>query len=490
MKIKHIYSAILLLGGLSLTACNDFLDERPQTDFTAEATPGDSIVSKYATIADARTELLGAYNSFKNDIFQQENFMINDVQSDNCYVGGDGTNEAAVDIFKLTATNAKVALVWSQYMAMAGNATNVIENVKLMPTTVPSKERAEIMAEARFIRAWALFDMVRLYGDLPMVLQLIPTITAENLDTWYPVMYPHRSTTEEVYQQILQDLNEETLSALPSKRTGAFQATKGAAYGLLAKVYATYKTADQRDYAKVVGYCDKVIGEGYSLVSDFDELWNPDNKFTSESIFEVYYTAESPNWAYWTLLKEDDGSVTWRRYCTPTHELVAKFLPDDRRYTASIQWKKAPYDAYWNADNYPFSYKIREKNSDIILMRLADIMLLKAEALVEMGRTAEAIDIVNTIRRRAGLTAHTLNNAMTQQAARLAVENERQLELYMEGQRWYDLLRNNRALEVMRNHKDAQGNKLYPDLRDFRTLWPVPQSELDKNTNLKQNEGY
>src|SRR3712207_1303305 len=100
MNIKHIYSAFLLLGGLSLTACNDFLDERPQTDFTAEATPGDSIVTKYATIADARTELLGAYNSFKNDIFQQENFMINDVQSDNCYVGGDGTNESAVDIFK------------------------------------------------------------------------------------------------------------------------------------------------------------------------------------------------------------------------------------------------------------------------------------------------------------------------------------------------------------------------------------------------------
>lgn len=292
------------------------MEERPQSDFTAEATVSDSIVSKYNTIADARAELQGAYNSFKNDIFQQENYMINDVQSDNCYVGGDGTNEAAVDIFKLSATNAKVALVWSQYMAMAGNATNVIENVRLMKGGASDKGLQEVMAEAKFIRAWALFDMVRLYGDLPLVLQLIPTITAENLDTWYPVMYPKRSSVEEVYQQIFKDLDATTIAALPSKNAGAFQATKGAAYGLLAKVYATYKAKGDRDYKKVVEYCDKVMAQGYQLVGNFDDLWNPDNKFTSESIFEVYYTTESPNWAYWTLLKEDDGSVTWRRYCT------------------------------------------------------------------------------------------------------------------------------------------------------------------------------
>ncbi|GJG30992.1 membrane protein [Hallella multisaccharivorax DSM 17128] len=480
----------VLFGGLLLASCNDFLEERPQSDFTAEATVSDSIVSKYNTIADARAELQGAYNSFKNDIFQQENYMINDVQSDNCYVGGDGTNEAAVDIFKLSATNAKVALVWSQYMAMAGNATNVIENVRLMKGGASDKGLQEVMAEAKFIRAWALFDMVRLYGDLPLVLQLIPTITAENLDTWYPVMYPKRSSVEEVYQQIFKDLDATTIAALPSKNAGAFQATKGAAYGLLAKVYATYKAKGDRDYKKVVEYCDKVMAQGYQLVGNFDDLWNPDNKFTSESIFEVYYTTESPNWAYWTLLKEDDGSVTWRRYCTPTHELVSKFLPNDKRFAASIQWKKAPYDAYWNADNYPFSYKIREKNSDIILMRLADIMLLKAEALVELGQTAEAIGIVNKIRERAGLSSNLLNTAMPQAEARKAVENERQLELYMEGQRWYDLLRNDRALEVMRVHKDRNGNRLFPDLKSFRVLWPVPQSELDKNTNLKQNEGY
>ena len=83
-------------------------------------------------------------------------------------------------------------------------------------------------------------------------------------------------------------------------------------------------------------------------------------------------------------MKEDDGSVTWRRYCTPTHDLVAKFDKEkDTRYASSILWKSVPYDTYWPADSYPLSYKIREKTSNIILMRLADILLLKAEALVE-----------------------------------------------------------------------------------------------------------
>jgi len=493
MKKNILKITFLLLTAFSMNACGDFLDENPQSDFTQEGTGEEDLVSKYKSLADAEAELLGAYNGFKSDIFQQENFMINDVQSDNCYVGGDGTNEEAIDLIKLTSTNTKAMEVWEKYFAMSGSATNVIENTKLMEASaISDADRNRIIAEAKFIRAWAFFDMTRLWGDLPMVLQLIPTITAENLDKWYPVMYPERTPEDEIYNQILEDLDEETtIKYLSSQNKGVFKATKGAAYGLLAKVVATRGSKSTRDYNKVVGYCDKSINDGYKLVDTFDDLWLPDNKFTTESIFEVYYTAESPTWAYWTLLKEDNGTVTWRRYCTPTHELVSKFDKEkDVRYTSSIIWKVAPYDVYYPANNYPFSYKIREKNSDIILMRLADIMLLKAEALVELNRSAEAIDIVNQIRQRAGFGESSLNRDMSQSNARLAVENERQLELYMEGQRWYDLIRNERVLEVMMKHKDKNGKLLFPDLEEFRTKWPVPQSEMDKNTRLTQNEGY
>ena len=491
--MKNIIKLAYVVLSVLVVSCSNFLDEKPQSDFMQEGTGTEDQESKYGSPADAQAELQGAYESFKADIFQSENYTIGDVQSDNCYIGGDGVAEQEFDLLKLTSTNYKVELVWSQYYSMAGTATSVIENTKMMdPASTVAEERNRVIAEAKFLRAWAYFDIVRLWGDAPMVLDLIPTITAENLDKWYPVMYPERSVADKIYDQILDDLNEEnTIRYLASKNKGVFQATKGAAYALRAKVLATRGEKSTRDYAKVVEACDKVIAEGYTLVGNFDELWQPDKKFSSESIFEVYYTSDAPNWAYWVLLKEDDGSVTWRRYCTPTHDLVAKFDKEkDTRYASSILWKSVPYDTYWPADSYPLSYKIREKTSNIILMRLADILLLKAEALVELDRTPEAIRIVNGIRERAGFAPSSLDENMGQARGRLAVENERQLELYMEGQRWFDLVRNNRLLEVMQKHKDKDGRLLFAGLQAFRQLWPIPQGEKDKNTNLTQNEGY
>ena len=340
--MKNIIKLAYVVLCVLVVSCSNFLDEKPQSDFMQEGTGTEDQESKYGSLADAQAELQGAYESFKADIFQSENYTIGDVQSDNCYIGGDGVAEQEFDLLKLTSTNYKVELVWSQYYSMAGTATSVIENTKMMdPASTVAEERNRVIAEAKFLRAWAYFDIVRLWGDAPMVLDLIPTITAENLDKWYPVMYPERSVADKIYDQILDDLNEEnTIRYLASKNKGVFQATKGAAYALRAKVLATRGEKSTRDYAKVVEACDKVIAEGYTLVGNFDELWQPDKKFSSESIFEVYYTSDAPNWAYWVLLKEDDGSVTWRRYCTPTHDLVAKFDKEkDTRYASSILWK-------------------------------------------------------------------------------------------------------------------------------------------------------
>lgn len=97
-----------------------------------KGTGSEDITSKYLSISDAQAELQGAYNTYKLNNFQMEIFMINDVQSDNCYVGGDGTNEEAVDLLKMTSTNSHASLVWSEWLTMIGTATTVIENTKLM----------------------------------------------------------------------------------------------------------------------------------------------------------------------------------------------------------------------------------------------------------------------------------------------------------------------------------------------------------------------
>lgn len=486
---------VYILACLAAVSCEAFLDERPQSDLTRPDTQTSDQVSAYATLSEAQSELNGAYALFKTDIYEAENFIIGDVMADNCYVGGDGVAEEQFGNVALTATNSLVSLIWSQYYALTGSATNVIENVKLMDASViGADDRARLIAEAKFIRAWAYFDIVRLWGAAPMTLQLIPSITADNIDAWYPVMYPARTSEEEIYAQILDDLSDETIAGLESRSNGAFSATKGAAYGLKAKVLATMGPKTERDYAAVVACCDKVAEEGYALVDRFEDLWTLDGKFSSESIFELYFSdaAEAHNWAYWVLLTDMSGSVTvsWRRYCTPTQDLVAKFDKEkDTRYAASIYWAKVPYETFWQADNYPLAYKIRQKESDIILLRYADILLLKAEALVELGRPQEAMPLVNAVRRRAGIGELSLS--LPQDEARLAVESERQLELLLEGHRWFDLVRNDRWEAVMKTVHDKNGNLRFPEgIPAFRRNLPLPQGQIDINERLIQNEGY
>lgn len=478
----------------SLVACEKFLDEKPQSDLTKENTETQEQVSAYSSVSDAKSELNGVYALFKADIYEGNAFYIGDCMSDNCYIGGDGVSEEQLDNLNVSATNSVIATSWSQFYAIVGSATNVIENVKLMDSSlIDDATRAQIIADAKFARAWVLFDIVKYWGDAPMTLQLIPSITVDNIDKWYPIMYPSRTSEEEIYAQIISDLDENTIKNLPSKSAGAFCGTQGAAYGLLAKVYATMGKKSERDYSKVVDMCDNVIKQGYSLVPDFESLWTVDGKFSSESIFEMYFsdTAEQHNWAYWVLLSDVSGDVvvSWRRYCTPTQDLVAKFDKEkDVRYKSSIYWTAVPYDTYWPAKNYPLAYKIRQKESDIILLRLADILLLKAEALVELNRPKEALMIVNDIRNRAGLSGLSLSLSVAE--ARLAVENERQLELLFEGQRWWDLIRNERMEEVMKLAHDKNGNLRFSEIPAWRAKLPIPQAQIDINERLTQNIGY
>lgn len=491
--MKKLFYIITLC--VAVASCDKFLDEKPQSDITKESTPTSELESAYTSVEDAISELNGAYALFKADIYEIESFMIGDVMADNCYVGGDGVNEEQFGNIKVTATNNLVAVMWQQYYAIAGSATNVIENTKLMKKDqISDGERARIIAEAKFIRAWVYFDIVRLWGAAPMVLDLIPSITNDNLDKWYPIMYPGRTDAEKIYDQILEDLSDDTIAALESHSKGLHKATKGGAYGLKAKVLATRGEKSSRDYQAVINLCQKVEDEGYDLVDNFDDLWTVSGKQSTEGIFELYFSAEAEqhNWAYWVLLSDQSGSVvvSWRRYCTPTHDLLAKFdTKNDKRYASSIYWTSVPYDTFYPAKNYPLSYKIRQKENDIILLRLADVLLLKAEALVETNNVGDAIGIVNTIRARAGLTG--LNTKMSQEEARLAVENERQLELFMEGHRWYDLVRNNRWSDVMKTAHNKKGELRFPaGVEDFRKNLPIPQGQIDINERLTQNIGY
>jgi len=148
-------------------------------------------------------------------------------------------------------------------------------------------------------------------------------------------------------------------------------------------------------------------------------------------------------------------------------------------------------DAHWSQTNYPFVNKYRNfidpSAQNYIFIRLADILLLKAEALNENGDVAGAAALVNQIRSRVALANTT---ASTQEAMRLAIEKERRLEFAFEGIRWFDLKRTGRAIDVINSVSDFGGVSMSYNLTQNRLLWPVPQSELDKSAALTQNTGY
>ena len=188
--------------------------------------------------------------------------------------------------------------------------------------------------------------------------------------------------------------------------------------------------------------------------------------------------------------------MDWKKFNIPSNDLVKAFDDegDEVRKNASIifldvtgKWS----DTHWPQNSYPFGNKYRKflspSDQNYIFLRLADIILLKAEALNETGDVAGAAALVNQIRTRAKLTA---TPASTQAAMKLAIEKERRLELAFEGHRWYDLKRTGRAIEVINAAKGVDGASLGYNLTPSKLLWPIPQVELDKNSKLTQNEGY
>lgn len=479
----------LLFTVLSIQSCSKFLDLKPVSNGIAiENTSADSVLYKSAEQVEAA--LGGAYSDFKNEYFELDYFVNGDAQSDDAYAGADNPANFQIDDFKIDATNSNVSRDWAYLYSTIGKTNSVINNVNSCPDPVLSSERkTQIIAEASFIRAYMYFQLVQLWGDVPLQLIEVKTISASNLAEIYQLLYPPRTARALVYKQIIADL-ETALANVPATAINKGYVTKGAVNSMLAYVYAT---AEPHDWAKVTQYCDAVISGGYSLMPNYNDLWNNLNKNCAESIFEINYTGGSTdgNWGAKMFRGMD-----WKKFNVPSNDIVKAFddEKDTVRRNASIifldvtgKWT----DPDWPQVHYPFINKYRNFNEgsdqDYIFIRLADIILLKAEALNEQVDVAGAAILVNQIRHRVLLQD---TPASTQEAMRLAIEKERRLELAYEAHRWFDLKRTGRAIEVMNNAIGPDGQKIGYNVTPNRLVWPIPQAELDKNKQLVQNPGY
>lgn len=489
-KLLYILVSAATASGL-LSSCADKLDLKPISQTTVgdggQGTAGSFIKDR----ATAEAAIAACYAYFKNggaEYYVLDYFNIGDAQSDNAYAGADNADGFQIDEFKIQSTNVWVGRDWGYLYAHISNANAVIINVpKVTDPNLSQTRKNQIVAEAKFIRARAYFDLVRLFGDVPLVIEELPTITSDNLAQIYPLLYPSRKPVADVYAQIIKDLEEAGPDAPATAANKGF-ATQGAIYTLLSKVYATQQPAN---WNKVKENTDKVMALGYDLLPVYEQLWDGAHENSVESIFEINFDSweTGGNWGT-NMFNGND----WKKFCNPSNDMI-KAYDDEKdvvRKASTLRFENVTgkwSDKYLPVANFPFFTKMRKTDGtqNIIIYRLSDVLLLRAEALNELGDLGGARTLVDRVRNRVNLTGTT---AADQASMRLAIEKERRLELAFEGQRWYDLLRTNRAITVMQAVKDGNGNSLGYQLNENKLKWPIPQGEKDKNANLTQNPGY
>ncbi len=496
MKIKYIIKCVFLsvLAG-SFYTCENELDLSPISQETSQ--------NAYTRGSQLEAALTGVYESFQSSqYYVWDHVLLQDVRSDNHYAGGDNPEIFAIDYFNITPTNTRIFDAWSSIYRAISKANLVLEKAPLITEDLTNERRNQIMGEAYFLRAYNYYHLVKMFGGVPLYLETIKSTDPSE------VRKP-RETTERVYEQIIEDL-ELALDLLPhtygnDSNVNKARATKGAANALLAKAYAQQPVPN---YPKVIEHANNVINSpaGYDLMGNYDNLFDGNNENNIESILEVQYLGgDEGNWGPQMHLPPSLSGDSWRKFVTPSHNLINAFDAegDVVRKNATVYFETINnwVDEFWGnaiGSSIPFAYKWRtaggwaSPNNEYIF-RLADILLLKAEALNQSGQSGEAAVIVNRIRQRVGLDDLPAVVQGSQPAMKEAILKERRLELAQESTRWDDLVRNGVAVQVMNSVSDmnlATGSPVNYNISTIHLLLPIPQNEINRNPNLEQNPGY
>ncbi|NMB49746.1 MAG: RagB/SusD family nutrient uptake outer membrane protein [Bacteroidales bacterium] len=445
----------------------------------------------------------GLYGTIRDS---QENWYLDylvytETHADNAYRGTSGSELSTLEAHSQDGINKNIARDWNAFLNYVVTANRIILNIDDVPDPKLTEiERREWKAEALIFRAWIWFDMVRLWGDIPLVTEKTPDVTAENIEEVYSKLFPSRDPVAKVYEKIITDLEIAVEDAPEVNSQNKFLLSKAVANALLAKVYAEKPV---RDYNKVIHYCNEVRKAGFSLVQNYDDLFSFDKdkkdatlRNSSESIFEITFPAGSTNWVWmmFGLNEADPNSVyDWAKWITPSRDLIAAFQKENDviRMNASIKWGNPPWSIHYPSNHYPFMYKMRSNLNSIIKIRLADILLLEAEAYVDLEQLGEAKKLVDQVRSRAKLNNLPASVASSKEEMKNVVLKERRLELAFEGHRWFDLVRTDEAIPVMNtlNQRDEGRIQMLP-LTEETILLPIPQEAIDKNPSLTQNKGY
>lgn len=505
MKLKYIFCGLTSSLLLSLGSCS--LDYSP-LDTYSDLTEGVGDTGSKAVFKDKAAVESHLTTIYKQMQDRQEHWyvdllLISDSHSDNAYAGTTGAEVVPFENNSIEGSNPVLSRDWDRYMEDIARANKLICNIDAVTdNALTSAERLQYKAEAKIFRAMVMFDMVRLWGDFPVIITEAADITSETVGEVYPEYFPPQNTELEAYQQIEKDLLDAVKNAPDNNPSNKKLFTKSVARTLLAKIYAEKPL---RDYTKVIQYCDEVTADGFELVDNFNDLFGmnaagSDAKMrnTKESILEAQFEGTG-NWCTWMFgrdLANWNNNFTWAKWVTPSRDLINAFKSegDEVRFNESVVYYDCTWSNYYPADNYPFMYKCRSAFSSIIKYRYADVLLLKAEALImkETPDLERAAKIIDQIRERAKLSKLSSSVRTDKDRMLNALLKERRLELAFEGQRWFDLVRLNKVEEVMNAvyAKDSgRKSQVYQfDVNSYRL--PIPQTVIDANDKIHQNPGY
>ena len=477
-KILGIIACIMMM----LSCKKNFIEIMPEANVTIDVL--------YKTDKDFQDAVNGCYNVLQT---QYQNFWVfGDLPSDD--VEEDIPNHfehVAFEQFTVNDRTPVLGTTWKNYYSLINRANAVLTNIEKADASVV-KNKDRYIGEAKFLRALAYFDLVRIFGDVPM---LTTNVTVEE------AYKKGREKTDKIYTElIIKDLLEAE-SKLPPKYNGADigRATKGAAKAILGRVYLTRK-----DFVNAETKLKEVTTMGYALLPNFKDLWNySQNEHHSEYIFDIEFEeginegsnfthAFAPAWSTLTDFYNIKGGQP-SSDGAPTPALYASFDTTDVRRNISVLYgitvngvfKPIPTTSIQASKSYSLKYitpvaSAGDSRANWKVIRYADVLLMLAEAMNENGKTSEALDYLNQVHKRAGLPEYS---NLTQAELREKIYLERRLEFTLEGQRWFDLVRTGRALNTLQSF----------GMKAHMTIFPIPLTQIQIINNsaiLYQNPGY
>jgi len=493
--MKNINKKLYITLGLSLLSTSVVMQSCKKSFLDVPQQAQQPVAQFWQNAGDAQKAVSALYanlHEWKNIAFAP--IAVESMGSDDAEKGS-STNDSAYmndfDNFTATASEGQLTDFWNGEYQTINFANQNLDNIPGI--NMDAALKARYLAESKFIRAYAYFRLVRAFGDVPLRLHLPKAPADYNIP---------RTPKAQVWAAIEADLTD-AAAVLPQSypATDVGRVTKGAALALHAKV-AMY----QQKWADVLTYTNQVMGLGYSLFPNFEKLFRTENENNSESIFEIQNAllpgnSDASNSQYSQVQGVRGVTGGGWGFNVPTPDLVNEFEAGDPRKAGTIIFRGTttvegdPIPAVgdnpmYNYKSYvPFGQYVSGFNEgcqqNVRVIRYADVLLMNAEAANELGQTPQALSSLELVRARARGGNNAILPKVTttvQGTLRTAIWHERRVELAMEFDRYFDVIRQGRAATVF-GPKGWKANK--------NEVWPVPQTEIDLSAGvITQNPGY